>query len=183
MPWPTEFTDAERADAERGESWAAGDGPRRLDAQSAAFNYGAGLATLDEVIRARPLTIESAQARLAAAGITARVTRVQGDTFWLAGSPNLPRVFPRPRPERQPAPRPARARPRWGVFVWDADGDMGDGVLAGPVRTPEAAELLADKVRRSGERADVDEFMQAIVVRVVPASTAARDIVELAGGQ
>jgi hypothetical protein len=41
---------------------------------------------------------------------------------------------------------------QYGTFVWDADGDMGDAVLLGPVRTEAAAEKCADEVRDFAER-------------------------------
>lgn len=70
---------------------------------------------------------------------------------------------------------------RYGVFVWDADGDMGDGVLVGPFRTGAAADLKAEGIRRSAERAQVDEYMQAMVVRVLPGSRSNRAVIEAVG--
>jgi hypothetical protein len=58
---------------------------------------------------------------------------------------------------------------RFGVFVWDADGDMGEAVVLGPYRTLEAAERKADAVRRAADRRNDDGlYMQAMIVEYSP---------------
>jgi hypothetical protein len=63
---------------------------------------------------------------------------------------------------------------RWGVFVWDADGDMGDGIVLGAFRDDDAAEVKAAQIRRVADGSPV----QAMVVPLEPGSSSARRIVE-----
>lgn len=53
--WPTWFTAAERQEAIAGERWASdvSDGASVLMGVSAAFEYGAGLVAVEEVLAAR----------------------------------------------------------------------------------------------------------------------------------
>lgn len=70
---------------------------------------------------------------------------------------------------------------RYGVFVWDADGDIGQAVVAGPFRTLAAAEAKADAIRRYAERSQVVAecgYVQVIVVDLVPGGTRLSAIVE-----
>jgi hypothetical protein len=51
----------------------------------------------------------------------------------------------------------------WGVFVWDADGDMGDAVVLGPFTSSSSADRKADSLRE-----DSDRFNPEVNVMVVP---------------
>jgi hypothetical protein len=61
-------------------------------------------------------------------------------------------------------------RIRWGVFVWDADGDMGYGEIVGPFYNDNAAERKAESIRR---RSNLD----VVVVPIYSGDTAARDTI------
>lgn len=58
---------------------------------------------------------------------------------------------------------------RYGVMVWDAEGDMGDAVVLGPFRTVEKADERAAQVWRRAAREEA-ESVQAMVVPIANAS-------------
>lgn len=73
----------------------------------------------------------------------------------------------------------ARPRaPRHAVYVWDADGDMGMGVVLGPFRTVDAAERKADSVRAAAIRGEADGYVQAVVIDLWPGSAGAGAVVQ-----
>lgn len=65
---------------------------------------------------------------------------------------------------------------RWGVFVFDADGDMGAGVFVGPMSEARADEK-EQQLRRAIERAG--ENFECLTVPVEPGSKGAGAIVEM----
>lgn len=71
--------------------------------------------------------------------------------------------------------------PRYGTFVWDADGDTGDGLIVGPFKTVKRAEQEADRVRSYGE--SQGEAIECVVVRVVTADIEGNRIIDWVTGK
>jgi uncharacterized protein YceH (UPF0502 family) len=69
---------------------------------------------------------------------------------------------------------PRTTRSRWAIFVHDPDGDMGEGLIIGPMRDEGAADTKAEAIRRAGEREG--RYVECIVLPVDPAAQAARTI-------
>lgn len=64
---------------------------------------------------------------------------------------------------------------RWGVYVHDGDGDMGEGEIVGPFKTSARAEEYAARVRR---QISMYSSVEAIVIPVSPGGTSARAVIE-----
>lgn len=71
--------------------------------------------------------------------------------------------------------------PRYGTFVWDADGDMGDALIVGPFKTVKRAEQEADRLRSYGE--SQDEAIECVVVRVVTADIEGNRVLDWVTGR
>jgi hypothetical protein len=74
---------------------------------------------------------------------------------------------------------------RYGIFVYDPDGDMGYGVIIGAFKTAEAADRDVERIRRAVEARKKDpripagysgEQVECIVVPLVSGGTAASEI-------
>ncbi|WP_028058343.1 hypothetical protein [Candidatus Solirubrobacter pratensis] len=72
---------------------------------------------------------------------------------------------------------PRTTKVRWGIFVWDGDGNMGEGIIVGAYQSAEGdVDTKADTIRKASERAGT--ALECIVVPLVSGSTSARDIVD-----
>jgi hypothetical protein len=68
---------------------------------------------------------------------------------------------------------------RYALFVWDADGDMGDGIMVGPFRDIEAAERRAERIQTVADKVTDDEIApQVMVVDLWPGEVGATRIID-----
>lgn len=67
----------------------------------------------------------------------------------------------------------------YGIYVWDPDGDMGDGAIVGPYHSQERAVAKADRIRAAVEQSDSDAQVVVVVVDVLNGLTSERNIVRM----
>jgi hypothetical protein len=68
----------------------------------------------------------------------------------------------------------ARGNQRWGIFVHDPDGDMGEGRIVGAFRSAEAADRKAEQIQNFSMYLGVE----CIVLPLEPGSAGAKQIAE-----
>lgn len=67
---------------------------------------------------------------------------------------------------------------RYGIYIHNPEGDMGEGMIVGAYKTGERADERAAQIRRYAERQGYDYTLECIVVPLVGDSQSAASIVE-----
>lgn len=71
---------------------------------------------------------------------------------------------------------PSTGKLRWGIFVHDPDGDMGDGEIVGPFYDGDKAQRRAEAIERRSIA--VGWRLEAIVVSLEPGAASLDGIIE-----
>lgn len=65
---------------------------------------------------------------------------------------------------------------RYGIFVFNPDGDMGFGEIVGAFKSADIADKKADTIRRVALHKDLP--IECVTVTLTPGSVSAHDLVE-----